>query len=517
MMGMMPRFRSGLLGLAFLAVTAASAHADTIHLKSGGKLVGEILVEDDQSIEVRTKFGIQKLARADVARIERGDTPGETLKKRQAELEPGDAEGVFDLALYARQHRLTKDFQRLLDETVEIDPMHAAANQLLGRVKYKGKYVTPEERDRFEADSRRDDMLAQGLVEHEGRFVTPEEKVKLEQGLVMRDDEWITADEAKVRDGFVKVADQWIRGEDHWVDETRREVSDVIGHPLRLEVSDHVTVYTDIEGDFAEKLIALLERGYANFAREFDTGDGLAWLGDKRIDIFAFRMRFAYEKFVEWGGAHRGMGVEWGERAKRVVSVYRFAEWSMGATYMANRGGSLTAAQCANMMGHILINRYRYDVNTLPPFFDESFAALFEFDLLKKNVVFTLGSGRYERSLQTDELKFFEDGQWTEALRESMRKLADTPLDQAVRRDFSDLVQMDVAKGMCLYMRWRTMGDGTLKRFFDAIRDRWPKGSPLPGHVDSLQAIIHAFQVVEEKDIPVVDQELRKFAMKKLK
>lgn len=505
------------LVLAVFCGAAARVEADTVHLKSGGKLVGEIVAENDASIEVRTKFGVQRISRADVARVERGDTPGEELKKKLSELSPSDANGVYELALYAREHRLTKEFQALLEKTVEIDPMHAGANELLGRIKYKGKYVTPEERDRLEAEARREQMLAQGLVEHEGRFVTPEEKEKLEQGLVLRDNEWISADDAKVRDGFVKVADQWIRGEDHWVNETRREVSTAVERPLRVEVSDHVAVYSDIEGDFTTKLIALLEKGYQNFAREFGAGNELAWLGGKRVDIFAFKTRFQYEKFVTWAGSFRGLGADWGERAKRVVSVYGFAQWSMGATYMANRGGSLTAAQCANMLGHILINRYRFEGKALPPFFDESFAAMFEFDLLKKNAVFTLGSGRYERSLQKDELKFFEDGQWIEALRESMRTLADTPLEQAVRRDFSDLIQMDVAKGMCLFTRWRSMGDDTLKRFFDALRDRWPEGNPPPGHANVLQAIIHGFQTIEQKDIPVVDKELRAFAMKKMK
>src|SRR5690606_3445254 len=155
------------------------------------------------------------------------------------------------------------------------------------------------------------------------------------------------------------------------------------------------------------------------------------------------------EKFVTFVGAERGMGTEWGERAQRVVSVYRFDDtWAMGATYMANKGEAQTAAHCANMLGHILINRYGYEEQQLPPFFDEAYAGLFEFDLLGRNVVFSLGSGRYERSVQKDDLKFFEDGQWGEALRDAMRKRDDTPLENAVRRDFTDLVQMDVAKGM---------------------------------------------------------------------
>ena len=36
----------------------------------------------------------------------------------------------------------------------------------------------------------------------------------------------------------------------------------------------------------------------------------------------------------------------------------------------------------------------------LPPFFDDSYASLMEFDLMKRNLVFTRGTGRYERQPQ---------------------------------------------------------------------------------------------------------------------
>ncbi|MFG0320178.1 MAG: hypothetical protein ACF8XB_23095 [Planctomycetota bacterium JB042] len=511
----LPRGRLVPLALALLGVLASSVAADVVHLKNGGKLHGEILSDDGAFVEVKTKFGVQKIAKADVKEIERKRTPAQEIDDRLGSLAADDADGVFALAVLAEERRLRKRHRELLDRVLEIDPEHDGANRALGRVKYKGTWVRPEERERLEQESRAEQMRAQGMVEHDGRWVTPEEKEKLEQGLVLHEGEWLPEDEARRRQGWVEVNGRWVRGEDHWVAETRAEVSKVIGKPLSIQVSDHVAVYTDIEGDFGKKLAELLEKGHRKFAREFDTGPGLGWLGGRRVDVFAFRLRFAYEKFVTWVGAERGMGVDWGERAKRVVSVYRYDDtWAMGAVYMANKGEAQTAAHCANMVGHILVNRYGYEGQKLPPFFDESFAALFEFDLLGRNSVFTLGAGRYERSVQKDEMKFFEDGQWGEALRDAMRKRDDTPLENAVRRDFSDLVQMDVAKGMALFQRWRSLGDGTLKVFFDTLRERWPPGDLPPGHVQVLEAIVHAVHAVEPKDLPVVDQEIRKFAMR---
>src|SRR5690606_197268 len=108
-----------------------------------------------------------------------------------------DADGHFELARFAEERRLRKQHQELLAKVLEIDPQHEGANQALGHVKYKGRWVSPTERDRLEQESRAEQMRAQGLVLHDGRWVTPEEQEKLAQGLVLHEGEWLEADEAK--------------------------------------------------------------------------------------------------------------------------------------------------------------------------------------------------------------------------------------------------------------------------------------------------------------------------------
>lgn len=509
--------RSAAAALMVWMVLGAFAGADVVHLKNGARLTGTIKSQDDAGVVMATRFGEQRIARADIARIERGATPREQLQAEVAALDPKDAEGHYQAALRAKELGLKKLHDQLLGQAALIDPLHEGAATALGRVRYKGAFVTPEERDRLEREERARELLAQGLVEHEGRFVTPEEKQKLEQGLVLRDGEWIEQDEARRRDGFVKVGTQWVRGEEHAVDEFEADAEKATGVALTVRKSAHVAIYADVEGDFGAKCAELLEKGYLAFSKEFNTGQGLDWIGGRRIDVFVFRLRFQYEKFVAYLGSERGMGADWADRARRVVSVYRYSPHGIAATYMANKGERFTAAHCANMLGHILINRIKGEGQTLPPFFDEAFAALMEFDLLGRNVVFSLGSGKYAKTLGEDEHQFFEDGLWADSLREAMRILADTPLEQAVRREHATLLQMDVAKGMALYKRWRGQGDDRLKVFFETLRDRWPAGDPPPTHPRVLEAVTHAFHAVEGKDIQVVDQELRRFAMQELK
>lgn len=511
------RSRSGLGSralwlIAALVLITSHAAADTVHLTSGGKLVGTITEETKTHVTVETKFGPQKIERSRVASIDRGLTPKEKIEAAVEALEPSDADGRFALAMDAKEAGLRQLHESLVADVLRLDKNHKDANEFLGNVLYRGDYVSVAKRERLEKEARAAKMMESGLVEHDGRFVTPEEKAKLEQGLQLRDGEWVSETEARARDGFVLHGDAWIRQEDAHVEEVKAEISKLLKHPFFVHTTNHVAVYSDI-ATVPKDLAELLERGWKVFTDEFELGPGLEWFGGKRIDIFVVKSRFDYQTFVDWLGTERGMGADWAARARDVISIFRYQTWGMAATYVANRGELDAAHHMANQLGHVLLNRYRCEGRRLPPFFDDAYAALMEFTLLDRNLVFTVGTGRYERSIVKDEMAFFEDGNWLEPLKNAMRSRSDTGLENVVRRDYGDMTQMDVGKGMALYMRWRSQDGGKVKKFHDALRDFWPGGNPAPGHVDVLRAIERAFRVVENKDIPPVDQELRRYVM----
>lgn len=505
-------FWMGLLALSLVA----DGTADVVHLKSGGQLSGKVIEESAAVVVIETRFGTQRIERAKVERIERGATPAEEIEQKLAALAADDADGRFALVEEARRHKLKKLAEELLAEVLRVDPQHKAANELLGNVLFKGRYVSVADRDRLVKQERDEQMRSQGLVEFEGRFVTPEDKDRLARGLVLRDGKWISQEEDKALDGMVKHNGGWIPYADFHIIEVKREIEQKIGKPLHLARTDHVAVYTDVDG-LADKLTKILEQGWQSFSAEFATGADLTWFGRQRADFFVFRSRMDYQTFLDYLGRDKKMGIEWAERAKQVISFYRHHEWGFAATYVANRGEVDVAHHMANQLGHLLLNSYRSEGRRLPAFFDDSFAALMEFDLMQRNLVFTLGTGRYDRALSDKELAFFEDGNWVEPLRDAMRTHADTPLDAVVRRDFGELTQMDVGKGMALYQRWRKLGDGRVKRFIDALRDRWPAEDLPVGHVKILAAVSAAFRDVEGKEMPLVDEELRSFVMKAIK
>ncbi|MBL8768859.1 MAG: hypothetical protein JNL94_15915 [Planctomycetes bacterium] len=494
----------------------ASAFADTVHLKNGSKLEGKVKSESDAFVEIETAFGVQKLPRADVVKIERGVTAVEQLALDRKALQKDDVAGRVALWKRAGELKQKKARDELEREILALDPQQADVNRARGNVLFDGKFVTPAEKDRLERAAREADMLAQGLVPHEGGFVTPEEKAKLDAGFVKRGDRWLKEEEAKALDGLVKAQDgTWIKREDAAVATTRKSAESAIERTVSVAVRDHAAAFTDVSDAFAGKLADTMEKGFKRFAKEFALDEGLQWFGPQRVDLVVFRTRFDYERFCDWIGANTRAGTQWAERAKKVAGVYLFETWPLATTYVGNRGEDMAIAHCCNMLGHVLLNRYRFQNNGIPPFFDEAFAALTEFDLTGRNAFFNVGAGRYERHIEDKERAFFEDGKWMEPLRDGFRTRSDTPMDQVVRREHVTLSQMDVAKGMALYQYWRTLDPKRMKQFFDALRDAWPSGNPPPTQPSVFNACQKAFNVACSKDMQLVDEELRAWVMKK--
>jgi hypothetical protein len=190
-------YRSALImaALTFAAVlelNARAVRADYITLRSGGEIRGELLSglnraegksksRGDRSREERSEFiSIRTLSGATVA-VETDEV--ESVVRRRMVLEeyetlrratPDTVEAQWDLAEWCRQKSLAKERETHLRAVVALDPEHTAAHRGLGHihdsqgrwstrdemmtsrgyVKYKGKYVLPQELELIQQDER---------------------------------------------------------------------------------------------------------------------------------------------------------------------------------------------------------------------------------------------------------------------------------------------------------------------------------------------------------------------------
>jgi hypothetical protein len=155
-------------GLALMTATPAAALADEILLRSGGRLVGEVVERHPEAVVVEADGGQITLSSSQILRIIPGPTPLSRYRERAAALPAGDVQGWLALALWARDESLGEPARQSFERVLALEPDNAAANQALGKVRLGGRWLTVEQSYR-----------ARGYVSFEGRWMRPQERAAL--------------------------------------------------------------------------------------------------------------------------------------------------------------------------------------------------------------------------------------------------------------------------------------------------------------------------------------------------
>ncbi len=190
-------------GLAWVLVVlalAATAAADTLHLKNGTTLQGKVVTEDGSGVDFKvTGAGQVRVEREKIEWIEPADqakAAAEFAAKHKAATEP---QALIELARWAVFHGMKAEAATALKSVLEQDPQNAAAHEALGHRRHEGKWLSEDEY-----------MAATGHVKHQGRWVTKEEGEQLAQGWEFVDGKLVSPDDVKKAKGWVQVDGKWV-------------------------------------------------------------------------------------------------------------------------------------------------------------------------------------------------------------------------------------------------------------------------------------------------------------------
>jgi hypothetical protein len=101
---------------------------------------------------VETGLGTITVPADQVSSIVPGRTPLHEYQERVAALGANpQVDAVFQTALWARDHHLTRYVNSLLQWTLALDPDHAQARTMLDYVRYEGRWIPSRERDELVA------------------------------------------------------------------------------------------------------------------------------------------------------------------------------------------------------------------------------------------------------------------------------------------------------------------------------------------------------------------------------
>lgn len=202
-----------------------------------------------------------------------------------------DAEDLLALGILATERGLPKEATESFTVALKRDPPikgrvdeYVAFSRGIhvpegGFVLYRGRFVTPEEKDN----------LSKGLVRFGQEWVTPADKKMLEKGLIKVAGKWLPKDEAElVRRGYRKWKGKWVSLEEYAAIRSQWENA-------YQEETVHYVVKTNASEELARELGAVLEVAYGELKKFYGAEPELK-KGEK-MAVYAYRSFEDYRKY----------------------------------------------------------------------------------------------------------------------------------------------------------------------------------------------------------------------------
>lgn len=154
----------------------SSCYADIVYLKNGRSLEGNVINKSD-SIVLETVYGHLEIPKDQIRDIENSKTIWEIFNERKSALTEDDAEGWFELYLWAKKERLPReDLLIVLDQVVQADPAHERAkNEILYLL------TIDEEREKKREEERQRKKEKERKLREEQKRKLEEKKRQLEE------------------------------------------------------------------------------------------------------------------------------------------------------------------------------------------------------------------------------------------------------------------------------------------------------------------------------------------------
>ena len=466
------------LGLAFLSIAPAIALGDVFHLKSGGKLEGTLQGEEGGKYIIKTRVGTQRIAKSDVARIERKESVRDRYARERKRLDENDVEAVIALAEWCRRERLVAEAKALFERAVELDPTREKAQKALGRVEHRGEWMTPEERDERARREAAAEKRASGLVEYEGEWVTAEERDARMQGLVFFEGQWRPPALVQEMKGFVQDENgAWVHRDALAARKEAEDLEQKLGVALTVSEGDSIIVMSALADKHVDEVAEKLSEGYRKFHETFGIDEDL--LDRRLLPVLEVRERRKFQLYLDHFAEKHQMTEGWLSVAREASGTYHF-DPPLIADFQAGRSEEHLVNSAVNKLGRILANRWYPNFNYLPAWYEEGIAVWLEVEVCGNCTTYYLGSpgvrnkGRYQQP-KPDVSKRFDPnkgwilhGEWIARLKDAVETDADTAMQRLIHLEANEMGSLDVAKCWS-FLDWLVRRDP--EKFSDFVRE----------------------------------------------
>ena len=127
--------------VSLLALSPSLVSADSVFLKGGGEIKGEVVEQRADAVVLEVGPGRVTLPMKNVARIVSSTTDLGLYNARAAALSPRDVAGWLSLAAWAQRHDLATQAREAYERVLAFDPMNADAHLALGHVRMGDRWL----------------------------------------------------------------------------------------------------------------------------------------------------------------------------------------------------------------------------------------------------------------------------------------------------------------------------------------------------------------------------------------
>jgi hypothetical protein len=252
---------------ALALACAAPADADRLERKDGTAVEGTVVREGD-AYRVTSRFGDVVVPASEVTKWVRAKPFDVEWRERLGALREDDLDGRAGLAKWLQDAGRPSEAEATATLVLESDPEHALAHEVLGHVRFRGRWMSADEAKR-----------AQGLVRRGDAWYTPAEWALLDGGAKRKAEEAEEAAASRRRAEEVNEALRLMLAQDPKVraegERRLRRLAETTGSPAVAELVPKVRAYAEASDRLA-KAMALAPTG---------GGDGGRMVGEIRIQM----------------------------------------------------------------------------------------------------------------------------------------------------------------------------------------------------------------------------------------
>ncbi|MBN2492734.1 MAG: hypothetical protein JXQ29_17940 [Planctomycetes bacterium] len=450
---------------------AAPAFADEIHLKSGGKIVGKVEEVTAERVRVKTPFGVQSVARADIVRIDYKPTPAEEFAARLEQTDRQDVDALVALADWARSAGLKKEAERTLRLVIAVDPNHRVAREALGHVLFEGVWMTRKEAEEAEQRRAEADRRLRGLIRYQGEWVTREEMEAREKGWVKVGDRWLPPEEANRARGLVQVGGEWLPR--HEAEARRRagELEQALGVKLETAATTRFRVFSEFGVDQARAVADAGEKALG-LVRERVGWLEPVWKPEEPCELVLLRTPGSYMQLVDRIGAATNQPPGWADYAKRQTSFYTVSP-PASVQHAGGRRAPDMIFTAIHHVGHIALHGIHPGYTYPPVWLDEGFAVWIEHATLKESLTACSTTGYGVASPRQD--KWSQSAHWKANLKAGLADGSVVGLERLMVARLNELGWMEIAKAWSVVDWWIQTDRERFLRFVKEVRQRYPR------------------------------------------